>query len=90
MKIVTFRDEDLKKIDFIVIFPVCRGGGFLADALVSMRSADHPSGLFGILVVVSNDGKELLETTKKESQLAECDFFLIPCSNPCRRSRGVV
>ena len=80
----------MKKIDFIVILPICREGGFLFDAQVSVRSADHPSGLFGILVVVSNDGKELLATTIKESQLAECDFFCIPCSNPCRSRRGAI
>ena len=90
MKKFIFRDEDLKKIDFIVVLSVCRGGCFFADARVPVLSANHPSGLFGILVVVSNDYKELFETTKKEPQLAECDFFFIPCSNPCRRSRGAV
>ena len=90
MKIVTLRDEDLKKIDFIVNFLLCREGGFLAGALVSVRSANHPSGLACILVAASNDGKKLFETTKKEPQLAECDFFCIPCSNPCRSRKEAI
>lgn len=66
-----------KELEFSVILPVGHGGGFLRDALASLRRIDFPPDRFEVLVVGPEDDEESKRIVKAESANTGYDIIYI-------------
>ena len=79
------REKDVNEtVEFSIIMPVCHGGVFLRDALVSLRALAFQPERFEVLVAGSADDTESHETVTAESLTVKYSLSYVPSSNSNR------
>jgi GT2 family glycosyltransferase len=75
------------EVKFSVILPVCHGGSFLRNALISLRKIEFPPGLFEVLVAGADNDQVSRNIVRAESYAEKFNILYVGCANSNRSAK---
>ena len=72
-----------KSLDFSVVIPVCHGGSFLKEALLSLKAIDYPPERFEVLIAARQEDEESMRIAETETvkSFRQSRFLTCPHAN---------
>ena len=73
-----------KELDVSIIIPVCHGGIFLKEALLSLNAIDYPSEQFEALIAIRQEDEESLRIAETETVKSFRQVHFLACAHANR------